>query len=74
MTVLKKWKSGARLVWVYISTRFILFFLDSVINLFPMNSDIFGRIDSYSHLVTLDAQDGDSDIVTNHQCFAYSAS
>jgi hypothetical protein len=44
-----------------------LLFLDALVNFFAMHGNLFGRIDTNAHLVTLHAQYGDSDIITDHQ-------
>ncbi len=44
-----------------------LFLLDTFVNFFTMNGDIFRRINTNAHLISSDAEYSDSDIVTYYQ-------
>jgi hypothetical protein len=56
------------------STAFTTFFLNSVINLFPVDSYVFRCIHTDAYLISFHTQYRDSDLITNHECFADSAS
>ena len=46
--------------------------LDALVDLFTMHRDILGRIDAETHLVTLNTQDGNLNIITNYESLANS--
>jgi len=48
--------------------------LDTLIDFLTMNRNLFRRIYTDANLITFNTQYGDSDLVTNHQCFANTAS
>jgi len=54
--------------------RSALLALDALENLFTMDGNILGRIDSDAYLVAFHAEYGNADSVTDHQCFTYAAS
>src|SRR5688500_688204 len=47
--------------------------LDALVDLLAVDGDILGCADAYAHLVALDAEHRDGDLVPDHQGFAYSA-
>lgn len=49
---------------------FVLLFLDAKVNLFTVDSDFLGRIDTNTHLITLHSEHGHGNLtVTNDQAF-----
>jgi len=51
----------------------IVFCLNTLIDLFAVNSDFFGCIYTDPHLVSLYSKHSDGYFVTNHQSLAYAA-
>jgi hypothetical protein len=51
----------------------VLFPLDALVNLFTMNRDVFGGIDTDPYLVSLYAQNGDRNFVSDHYGFTNSS-
>jgi len=47
--------------------------LNAFVNLFTMYGDFLRRINADTYLIALDSQDGDRDIVADHDALAYSA-
>ena len=45
----------------------LAFPLNALLDLLAMHGDTFRRLDSYPHLIALDAEDGDGDLVADHQ-------
>ena len=52
----------------------IVFFLtlDALIDLFSMDGNVLGRVHTDTHLITFHSENGDSDVVSDHQSFTYS--
>jgi hypothetical protein len=42
-------------------------FLDALVNFFAVHGNLFWRVNANAHLITFNAQHGDSDFVTHHQ-------
>jgi hypothetical protein len=51
----------------------MLLTLDTLVDFFAMNGDIFGCADADAHLVGLDAKDGHGDIVADHESLTNSS-
>jgi hypothetical protein len=51
----------------------VLFPFDALVNLFAMDRDVFGGVDTDPYLVSLYAQNGDRDFVSDHYGFANSS-
>jgi hypothetical protein len=51
----------------------VLFPLDSLVNLFAMYRDVFGGVDTNAYLVSLHAQNGHRNFVSDHYGFANSS-
>ena len=47
--------------------------LDALVDLLAMDRDLLGGVHADTHLVSLDPQDGDGDIVTDYQGFSYTS-
>lgn len=54
-------------------SRLAFFLLNAVINLFAVNLDVLGRINSNPHLIALYTENGHGDVITDNQVFTYSA-
>jgi hypothetical protein len=46
---------------------FAFLFLDALVNFFAVHGNLFRRVNANAHLITFNAQHGDSDFVTHHQ-------
>ncbi len=47
-----------------------LLLLNPLVNLFSVNTHIFGCIDAQANLIALDSQHGHTDVITNDECLA----
>jgi len=58
--------------WLGLALRLaLLFALDTLEDLFPMDGNVLRCIDTNSHLIALHPKDGDGDVVTDHHGFTH---
>ena len=50
------------------------FLLNAHVNLFTVDSNFFWRVNTNANLISFNAENGNSDFITDHQCFAYTSS